>query len=179
MSSQEPFNSKYALSDRQMLDFCRQKGIDANIVTLKEYNEDPGKANVRFIIYTGNEPNEYNTLSEKEKEMEGGKFTFGVQPITHHWMGGIGNMVFDSYGYYGDYKWPSETEGIETIPTRLQEFNSDVCGLYVLAFLDFTIKETDYSNLGIDFVNHYGFSTNRNKNDETVITWYEKEKNEK
>lgn len=174
--SSEPFNPKYALTDRQMLSFTREHGIGVNLLTLEDYNIDPSKANVYFVIYTGSEPNQFNTLDEKQKEANGEKFTFAKQPITHHWIGGFGNIIFDSYGYYGDYKWPENTEFLDTIPSRLQEFDSDVCGLYVLAYLHFCKQTTDYTNLGHDFVNHYGFTTDRNKNDNIVIQWYEEKK---
>jgi hypothetical protein len=176
MTFKSPFNQKYALTDNQMINFCKKHDINANVIELDEFNKNPDIANLFFIIYTGSEPNEYNTLKPSEKKHSGEHYTLPEQPITHHWLGGHGNKIFDSYGYYGDYKWPEGIEGVTTIPSRLQEYDSDVCGLYVLAFLKFCSTTKEHDNIGFDFSNEHGFTNNRNENDESIIKWYEENK---
>lgn len=175
--SKSPFEEKYALTDIEMLKYCKKHDIPASMITLEEYNESPDSLSKFQVIFTGSTANTYNTVKAKTIKKDGKEYEYEEQPITHHWLGGIGNIVFDSYGYYDDYTWPENTEFVHTVPRRLQEFNSNVCGLYVLSFLSFCKnKNPDYENLGRDYSIEYGFSNDRNENDNIVIKWYDETK---
>jgi hypothetical protein len=177
--SNDPFNKRrVALTDAQMLRFLHSQGIsDANCVTLQQLNEQPESANINSIIFTGDTANEYNTLPAKEVHSAGGTYKSPAHPLTHHWMACHGDNVFDSYGFQSDYKWPMSMNFVRNHPSRLQEYNSDVCGEYCCRFLFYCNKERDSgsnsaSSLGRDFSHYAGFGSDLFENDKIVLDWY-------
>ena len=153
MESDAPFEDKNIFSNVNIENFLHKHNISANIITLKELNENIDNAEKSCIIFTGDEKDEYNNGYSK------------------HWLGLYGDYLFDSYGYQKDYKLPSSLSFVKTYPSRLQEFDSVVCGEYVCCFLLFCnkIKKDNNSQIGKDFSLYFGFSTNRKENDNIVI----------
>lgn len=158
MESRAPFAAKSTLSNVDITKFMKNHNINGNILTLEEFHNDPDSANAYCVLFTGETKNEINN------------------GYTHHWLGMCGDYIFDSYGYYSDYKFPITLNEVKCFPKRLQEFNSNVCGEYVLAFITFCQNKKLQPNIGRDFCYHHEFSTNRNQNDKTVLEWYEKNK---
>lgn len=178
MEKEIVFDDKNSLTNKDIENFCKKNDININILTLEEINENLENANKFCIIFTGNESNKYNTLPEKIVNHEGKEVKYNKQALTHHWMAIFGNQIFDSYGYQKDYVLPDVLNSVDCNPSRIQEFNSVVCGQYSLCFLYYCKNEKDLSinTLGRDFCYQMGFTTDRLKNDEIVITWYENNK---
>ncbi len=155
-----PFANKSTLNDVEILQFLKRNNIQANILTLEQFYNNPDSALAFTVLFTGNNKNEYNN------------------GYTHHWLGLCGDYIFDSYGYQKDYKFPSDInfQFVKCFPSRLQEFDSNVCGEYVLSFIHFCQNYQLNSNVGRDYCYIFNFSRNRNKNDEIVLQWYSQNK---
>lgn len=128
------------------------------------------------MLFTGNNEDEYNSLPEKITKVAGRKVRVEGKRLTKHWMAIYGNLLFDSYGYQDDYKINKEMfKPVRTHPTRLQQFDSDVCGAYVLSFLHFCNKNasnTSDNKIGHEYTDFFDFSDDRSQNDKTVLKWY-------
>ncbi len=156
---QEIFSPKTALSDEQLKEWCRKNHLPFHLLTLTELNEATQLPS-QFFIFTGDNKDQIN------------------EGHDHHWLFGDGNLVFDSYGG-GDsggkgYKLPEHFEIIKNIPKRLQNYNSKVCGEYCCAFYKFAHDNPDIEleDIGEEFSNHMGFTTDRLLNDEEVLKFY-------
>ncbi len=181
------FSDGNALTDKQMVDFCRKHAIQDNLLNLDKFNKSPEEANQYCIIYTGEEPNAYNTPEAfTQKRIKNKTYTVHSQPHTEHWLALYGDKIFDSYGYFDDYKWPGglNLQPVKLFPSRIQEFDSVVWGEYVLCFLSY-IKDLEEKNkldggalrnIGRDFCHVMQFGTDRRENDAKVLRWYEDSK---
>lgn len=172
------FSDRESLTNIDIEKFCKKNNIDINILTLKELNENVDSAKRFCVIFTGTEKDKYNTLPAKTVDHGGIEVKYDEQALTHHWMALYGDKIFDSYGYQSDYVLPAELKSVHCMPSRLQEFDSVVCGEYSLCFLYYckTNKDFAISTLGRDFCYHMGFTSNRLKNDEIVLAWYDQNK---
>lgn len=161
------FNIANACTDSDLLSWANQNGISAQVITLKTLNNSiqPSSSNKNLqknfsrtaFIFTGSKDDEYNKNND------------------HHWLAQDGNLLFDSYGAYSDYKLPQQYEFFKTNPQRLQEFNSVVCGAYCCAFLAFMQKnqnEIDLDYLSELFKEEYELGNNRTQNDQKILNWY-------
>jgi hypothetical protein len=94
---------------------------------------------------------------------------------TNHWLACYGPFIFDSYGKYNLWHLPPGYEPVETIPGTLQEYGTNVCGMYCAAYIDFcNNSDSDGSDdLGREFCIAYGFGKNRKENDTIILSWYE------
>jgi hypothetical protein len=177
-----PFMKNHvALTDVDIKNFLDSHKIQSQILTLQELNENPFQADMNCVIFTGNTGNKYNTLPKKTITSVAGTFTADSKELTHHWMGLYGENCFDSYGFYEDYTWPTDIKitYVKCFPSRLQEYNSNVCGEYVLRFLYYCNCEhnsSSYKFLGKDFSTFCGFGIDRRENDKIVLDWYNETK---
>lgn len=150
------FDSRYALSDKDLTNWCSANNLDCGIIELKSLNLEALDKRQNFI-FTGAKDDEYNKSND------------------HHWLAQDGNLIFDSYGAYNEYKLPENFEYFQTNPKRLQEYNTTVCGAYCCAFLAFINKQnptSSLSDLGQEFVSQYELGNDRKENDKTIIEWY-------
>lgn len=155
-SSNPIFDIKHACTDTDLLNWASVNGINAKIITLKNLNSNKSFSRTAFI-FTGSKDDEYNKNND------------------HHWLAQDGNLIFDSYGAYDDYKLPQNFEFFKTYPKRIQEFNSVVCGAYCCAWLKFIqnqAEDLDLETLAELFKEEYGFGNNRIDNDQKVLQWY-------
>lgn len=179
--SESPFSNTSTLDNNDIANFCKKNNIDANILTLEQFNENPGDANTFCIIFTGNSGNKYNTVNAKTIFKKGKKIKYAEQKLTHHWLGVFADYIFDSYGYQHDFTFPNNEEQfkfVKCFPSRLQEFNSNVCGEYVLSFLHYcknNINTVD-DDVGEDYSSFMNFTIDRFSNDKKVIDWYNENK---
>lgn len=151
------FDIKHACTDTDLLNWASVNGINAKIITLKNLNLSNKNFSRTAFIFTGSKDDEYNKNND------------------HHWLAQDGNLIFDSYGAYDDYKLPQNFEFFKTYPKRLQEFNSVVCGAYCCAWLKFITNQSedlDLETLAELFKEEYGFGNNRIDNDQKVLEWY-------
>lgn len=165
------------------MNFSKKHGLNINILTLEELYNKPEDANLNCVIFTGDKENEYNSAKERITEIGGKRVRVEGKQLTQHWMAIYGNLLFDSYGYQEDYKINRDMfKFVKTHPSRLQQFDSDVCGEYVLSFIYYCNKNAMNSetiNIGDDYVEFYNFSDDRDRNDKIVLEWYaEKQRQE-
>lgn len=150
------YDSKYALTDKDLLNWTSKNGLDCGIVELRNLSSESLNKRQNFI-FTGAKDDEYNKSND------------------HHWLAQDGNLIFDSYGSYGDYKLPENFEYFQTSPKRLQEYNTVVCGAYCCAFLKFINSQNpteSIQELGNAFTAEYELGSNRKENDKAIIEWY-------
>ncbi len=179
MAKTNPFSERVALTDSDIVNFGQKHGFHITIVDLADLNEDIDKAGKFSAIFTGNEGNEYNTLPEETKRQGDHIVVFEEQKLTKHWLGIYGNLIFDSYGYSKDYTLPSEFVSCRLYPSRVQSFDSAVCGEYVCAFLYYCFKTNPdgaSKDVGKDFSLYFNFTTDRKENDKKILAWYEENK---
>jgi hypothetical protein len=129
-------------------------GFEYNMIDLEQMGSNP---HFYTFIHTGQTANEVNS------------------GLKNHWLCVYGPHIFDSYGKYSAWKVPSNYDFVETIPKALQEYNTNVCGMYCAAYLDFCIKaHSDGSDdMGRDFCVSFGFGKNREHNDSIILSWYD------
>lgn len=101
--------------------------------------------------------------------------TKGNSGLKNHWLAVYGPNIFDSYGKYNAWSIPKDYSFVETVPRALQEYNTNVCGMYCAAYLDFCIKaNSDGSDdMGREFCMAFGFGKNREINDSIILAWYD------
>lgn len=155
----EVFETKNALTNFELEHFCDKNNLKYHYCELEDLYLDFKSIPNQSFVFTGEKENPYNN------------------GYTHHWLYLFGNYLFDSYSFQNKYKLPSEIKSVLLYPKQLQEFDAVVCGEYCLAFADF-IKEDDYEeeSIGYDFCNYYGFTKDKEENDEIVYEWYEENK---
>lgn len=151
-----------------------------NILELSEFNENPDKAKLYCVLFTGNEANEYNTIKGGTRKYLGHTVEVNTQAFTHHWMAVYGNKIFNSYGVKEDmdFKIPDNCEFIMNHPDRLQSYGSNVCGEYVCAFLWFVKNASldDDDDIGEEFSIEMGLGFDKEQNDHKILEWYEQNK---
>lgn len=93
----------------------------------------------------------------------------------NHWLAVYGPNIFDSYGKYSSWNIPYGYNPVETIPATLQEYGTNVCGMYCAAYIDFCHNNDSDGgdDLGREFCIAFGFSKNKKENDSIVLSWYE------
>lgn len=149
---QNPNSEKAALGNKVIESFCKKNNLPYSLCYLSQLASNKNKY---CFVFTGNEKDNFNN------------------GYTHHWDVTAGNYIFDSYGYAHKYSLPERMKPIKLHPSRIQEFNSDVCGEYCCRFLWYMIRENpDFENLGYDFCNVAGFTSNQKENDKKVLEWY-------
>ncbi len=158
MDDKKPFSNSSTLSNIDIEKFIKKHNLNANLLTLEEFNSNPDSAHAYCVLFTGEDKNKLNN------------------GYSHHWLGLCGDYAFDSYGYLSDYTFPIKLNHVKCFPSRLQEFSSNVCGEYVLSFISFCQNKQLDENIGRDYCYHYGFSRNRNNNDKIVLSWYQENK---
>jgi hypothetical protein len=156
----EVFNTKVALSENQLKAFCLKNTLPYQIKNLSDAIENIHQVKRCCFIFTGSAQDKYNN------------------GLINHWLFVYGDYIFDSYGFQDKFNMQNMFRPVITSPSQLQEFDADVCGEYCLAFNSFVNnhKYLDFENLGEDFVTYYGFSRNKNSNDNTVLKWYNENK---
>ncbi len=152
--SKAPFASSVIQDDRGLQHWCQQRGLPFQLVTLDKLEDVEHK---HAYVHTGAEKNEYNN------------------GYNNHWLYLYGSWLFDSYGYQRNYKLPSWVQNVQLVPSRIQEFGSNVCGEYASVFymyahtLDEKQNRTDLSGIGKEFCEEFNFTKNRNANDNIVL----------
>lgn len=148
------YSEKSILDENELRALCNKLGLKYNMIDLSELGENDS---FYGFIHTGTSENSYNKGNE------------------NHWMAFYGPNVFDSYGKHSLWKIPSNFSWVQTIPKALQEYNTNVCGAYCAAYLDFCNKNgSDGSDdLGREFCNEFDFTKNREENDTKILSWYD------
>lgn len=163
---------RLALDTKDLQVFCKKNQLPYAMCKLKDLDSCPHLA---AYIHTGEQPDEYN----------GGHI--------NHWLFIYGDLIFDSYGKYSSYKFGSKRsdyEYVRTHPTRLQSYNTTVCGEYCSMFYWFMRNEFDKENsttsasgvggatgintseVGMEFSEFFSFSTNTIQNDKIAFDWF-------
>lgn len=152
---------KTALSDDDLIAFCKKNSLNNfEVSDLDKLNE----ASNRYIaIFTGNTPDYLNNGHD------------------HHWILANANQVFDSYGSFTKIKLPKPFVSVPNSPNRLQEFGSDVCGHYCLAYLYFLQKRAGNQIKNLQeraqaFSEYFGLSEDKHHNDQQVYKFYQAHK---
>lgn len=154
-----------ALSGSQMKAFA-SKHFEAGclVIDISDLNSEYGNSTtsskslpLNVIIYTGDEINPFSKYPK-------------------HWICLFSDSLFDAMGHANSYTLPLSYDKILTQPPRLQQYGSNVCGEYCLAFLNMCNNELELNetseNYGSIFSNTFGFTDNHKENDEIVRKWY-------
>lgn len=155
MDIDEAIYSKSAIMDSSELQALSSRlGIKYNMIDLKNLASNP---HFYSFVHTGEHENEFNS------------------GLTNHWLAVYGPYIFDSYGKYAAWKLPPGYRVVQTIPRALQEYNTNVCGMYAAAYLAFCVEENSdgTDDLGREFCIAYGFGKNREINDTIILSWYD------
>jgi hypothetical protein len=155
MEVDEDIYSKDAIQDSGELNtLCQKLGIEYHQLDLSQLGSNPP---FYGFVHTGAKANNYNS------------------GLTNHWMALYGPFIFDSYGKYNAWSIPSNFEFVETVPRALQEYNTNVCGMYSAAYINFcnSQQSNGSDDLGREFCIAYGFGKNREANDTIILSWYD------
>jgi hypothetical protein len=149
---------KTALTEEDLQKFCRKNKLQFAVNDLSNLGTPNEKDNSKgFFLFTGEKADEFNNGSPK------------------HWLYVWLNAIFDSYGKH-DYK-TDDFEYFKNHPRQYQEYETDVCGQYCLAFAWFIQHNPNLEpEDGIQFAEEFGLTKNRRQNDEIVKEWYEENK---
>lgn len=154
----DPFDKKFLLDDSELRKFCKTKGLTYALITLDELNNSADLANIpaNCFVHTGEQKSANNN------------------GILNHWLFLTGNLVFDSYGKYDDYRLPHGIQYIDTDPDQLQAYESVICGMYCCLFYELMATEwinepQDPEHLGDLFVRRLNLGKNRRQNDKIVL----------
>jgi hypothetical protein len=161
LKKEEPklYKQNTALTDKDLAKFCKRHDLHYHMINISDLENN--KYDMSYV-YTGDEKNETN----------------GGNP--HHWLFVVGTHIFDSYGKTSGknaYKLPENFKIFRQKPNRLQTYGTNVCGEYCSLFYKFINEngnesaESDYAQ---EFINHYNFTSNTIKNDETTLEEFEK-----
>lgn len=142
------------LDTSELQALCSRLGIEYNMLDLSNLEQNQ---HFYTFIHTGQDETEGNS------------------GLKNHWLAAYGPNIFDSYGKYNAWTIPSNYSFVETVPRALQEYNTNVCGMYCAAYLDFCIKaNSDGSDdMGREFCVSFGFGKNREQNDSIILSWYD------
>jgi hypothetical protein len=145
-------SEKVELTDLDLKKFCQRKGYRyPGILYL-----DTLKHGQIGFVYTGSEANRYN------------------KGHTHHWMLLINNKLFDSYGNYNNTFSTPDPLIYFVNKSRLQAFDSCVCGEYCCSFYDF------YNQSGgcdvNDYKNTFELGLDQDRNDANILKWFKSQK---
>ena len=126
------YANKTILDTSELQALCSALNIQYNLLDLSQLNSN---SNFYSFVHTGEKANNYNS------------------GLTNHWLAVYGPNVFDSYGKYSAWKIPPGYNFVETVPAALQEYNTNVCGMYATAYLDFCINSNSdgSDDLGREF----------------------------
>lgn len=150
---EEIFQSKTSMDTSEVQQLMSKLGLETTIIDLSELGSFDG---LYAYVHTGQEENEFNS------------------GITNHWLGIYGNYLFDSYGKYGSYQLPPNIDPVDTVPRALQAYDTNVCGMYVAAFLKYcsSIKNLK-TDPGRGFSLEFDFDHDKKQNDRNILDWSE------
>jgi len=151
---QDIYSNAAIMDESELQQLCSRLGLEYNMIDLAELNSNP---HFYTFIHTGNSSNTANS------------------GLTKHWLAAYGPYIFDSYGKYNAWNIPSEYSFVETIPRALQEYNTNVCGMYCAAYINFCAQNNSdgTDDLGRDFCAEFDFGKNRELNDSIILSWYD------
>lgn len=149
-------SSRVETTDYNLEQWCNDNGLAFNVIDLDELVNGSHTERYAFI-YTGQEATKANN------------------GYKMHWLFMDSDYIFDSYGLFRAYNIPAEFKPVELRPTRLQTFNTNVCGQYCALFYKYVSQlGADYSedSVGKAFCANYGFTYERIDNDRKVLAEY-------
>jgi hypothetical protein len=149
------------LSTTQLKSFCSANNLKYEEVSLQNLEHRLDSLGLNCFVHTGEQKDDYNN------------------GYINHWMLIHGDGIFDSYGYQNHYKLPSNLKFFHTVPKRIQEYDSDVCGQYCCQFYSYCHANPTKTDPGIAYSHYYGYTTDRKKNDGEVLEWFKNNKNKK
>ena len=144
------FYERNALDEKQLKDWCNANNLAYHMCELKDLDNCDNRYS---FIFTGETPSQINDGHD------------------HHWLFLDGNLVFDSYGKT-DYQLPKHFQYLKNEPKQLQNYNSTVCGEYCCLFYKFLTENANLSpeEIGEAFSQEYGLTSNRQKNDQKILS---------
>ena len=149
--TKEIYASGTTMDTSEIKDLCSRVGLECRIIDLSELSNFD---ELYAVIHTGQTKNEYNS------------------GITNHWVAIYGKYFFDSYGKYSAYALPEWVDTVDTVPRTLQEYSTNVCGMYVISFLKFCHDKSSLkSDPGREYSLYYDFDTDKKENDRKILDW--------